>query len=47
MSLYEISTVYRQFMDLVELEEIPEEAIADTLEGILFIVFYIESRNLF
>ena len=34
MSLYEISTVYRQFMDLVELEEIPEEAIADTLEGI-------------
>lgn len=34
MKLYEIATEYQNFIDLVEAGEIPEEAIADTLESI-------------
>lgn len=34
MKLYEIALEYRQFMELVESEEIPLEAIGDTLESI-------------
>ena len=34
MNLYEISVDYRRFQEQVESGEIPEEAIADTLEAI-------------
>ena len=34
MKLYEISNEYNQFLQAVEDEEIPIEAVADTLEGI-------------
>ena len=34
MTLYEISNTYKSFLDAVESGEIPEEAVADTLEGI-------------
>lgn len=34
MTLYEIADTYQRFFDAVEEEEIPEEAIADTLEAI-------------
>ena len=34
MSLYEISTTYKDLLEAIESGEIPEEAIADTLAGI-------------
>ena len=34
MTLYEITDTYKNFMEMVETGEIPEEAIADTLEGL-------------
>ena len=34
MNLYEISADYQRFQEQVESGEIPEEAIADTLEAI-------------
>ena len=34
MKLYEISDEYNQFLQAVEDEEVPIEAVADTLEGI-------------
>lgn len=34
MKLYEISNTYKSFLDAVESGDIPEEAVADTLEGI-------------
>lgn len=34
MTLYEISVQYQEFLQMVEEGEIPEEAVADTLEGL-------------
>ena len=34
MNLYELSDTYKNFLDLVEAGEIPDEAIADTLESL-------------
>jgi len=34
MTLYEITDTYKNFLEMVETGEIPEEAIADTLEGL-------------
>ena len=34
MKLYELSEMYNEFFELLEAEEIPVEAIADTLEGL-------------
>lgn len=34
MTLYEISNTYTEFMNAIESGDIPEEAIADTLDGI-------------
>lgn len=34
MKLYEISTMYKSFLEMVENDEVPQEAIADTLESI-------------
>ena len=35
MKLYEIAAEYQAFLDAVEAGEIPEEAIGDTLDGIV------------